>query len=213
MNEYLKKLSAFVLIAIVLSVGYYGTYLPMAKSRLFISTMRKLGSAKSVDDVKNYFSAAFNFPSPIGQEEIVRNGTNSMMNIVQSTNNQAVISQVIDFTKSYYRPIVDRGKGMSFGQDLYVLGIINEAAFLKTKDPKYLADAQFYYERGRELGPNRPQPLLGLFDVYRLEGSVDGTQKIADRILSQWPNDDRTRAELADFLQKVKEFQSKKAGK
>ena len=53
---------------------------------------------------------------------------------------------------------------MSFGQDLYLMGAINETAYAHTGNPAYLAAAQKYYEEGVALGPNRPQSLYGLFD-------------------------------------------------
>ena len=62
---------------------------------------------------------------------------------------------------------------MSFGQDLYLLGAINETAYAHTGNPAYLAAAQRYYEEGVAMGPNRPQSLYGLFDVYRAEGNAE----------------------------------------
>ena len=81
---------------------------------------------------------------------------------------------------------------MSFGQDVYILGMINEIAFLKTKEPKYLQAAEKYFKMGQTLGPKRPQTLYGLLDVYRMSGNIDAFKKIADQVLSQWPDDART---------------------
>jgi hypothetical protein len=92
---------------------------------------------------------------------------------------------------------------MSFEQDMYVMGAMNEFAFVKTKDVKYLNAADYYYSKGLELGPKRPQFLYGMFDIYRIVGDVNNAEKIAGQILSQWPGDDKTRAAFNDFLNKV----------
>jgi hypothetical protein len=92
---------------------------------------------------------------------------------------------------------------MSFGQNLYLLGALNEVALVKTRDPKYLVAAKRYFLMGLERGPKRPQFLYGMFDVYRAEGDVVKTQEIANQILAQWPTDERTRQALAEFLERA----------
>ena len=107
---------------------------------------------------------------------------------------------LVSYLDNYYAPIIANGKGMSFGQDLYLMGAINELAFVHTQNPAYLIAAQKYYEMGVTLGPNRPQCLYGLFDVYRAEGNVASTTAIADRILSNWPTDTSVGTSLQAFL-------------
>lgn len=89
---------------------------------------------------------------------------------------------------------------MSFGQDIYLEGAINEIAFAQTGQPNYLESALTYYREGNALGPNRPQPLYGLFDVYRGMGDATDTQVIGEKILSNWPTDQNVKAALAQFL-------------
>ena len=60
--------------------------------------------------------------------------------------------------------------------------------------------AQKYYEEGVALGPNRPQTLYGLFDVYRAEGNVASTTAIGEKILSNWPTDTSIATGLQSFL-------------
>ena len=105
------------------------------------------------------------------------------------------------FLNSYYDPLLDRGKGMSFGQDLYLEGAVNEIAFVRIGDPTYLAAAQKWYQEGETLGPNRPQPLYGLFDVYRAEGDVSDTISVANKIVANWPSDTRIQQSLVQFIQ------------
>jgi len=207
-----KKPIALLVAALLLFVAYYGTYLPLRKSQAFIMAMRDLRRQQTFEDVRRTLVVPLMMPSPIGQEELVRNVAGVFLNILQGTNDPGTISQIIDFMSRYYQPVVDRGRGMSFGQNLYMLGAMNEVAFIKTKQVRYLEDAKRYYSQGLELGPKRPQPLYGLFDIYRLEGNVEKAKEIHDRILSQWPDDERTQAGLAEFLEKVTEFNAGQSG-
>ena len=191
-NPIVRKTFAVVLSALILGIAYYGSFLPMRNSQIFISTMQHLQSITSVTDLTNALSAPFDAPSPIGQEELVRNSGNVVLGVLQQSDNPEVIGSLMDFMETAYRPIIARGRGMSFEQNLYILGTLNELAFVRTKDPKYFTAAKNYYLQGLALGPKRPQFLYGKFDIYRIEGNVDGVKKIADQILAQWPNDERT---------------------
>ena len=108
-----------------------------------------------------------------------------------------------DYLTSYYDPIITYGRGMSFGQNLYLLGAINELAFVQTKQLVYLQAADTYYNKGHDLGPKRPQFLYGLFDIYRMEGNSDKVKATVDQILAQWPNDTKTRGAYEEYLKKV----------
>ncbi|MEK7507987.1 MAG: hypothetical protein AAB602_02805, partial [Patescibacteria group bacterium] len=188
---------------IVLGVAFYGNFLPLRKSQILIYVLRHLNESKSLEEFKKSLAVPLNFPSPIGQEEAVRNVTNIVVNVVQQTDNPEEIADVISFAESYYKPIIERGAGMSFEQNAYILGTLNELAFMKTKQIKFISAAHNYFEQGLRLGPKRPQFLYGMFDVYRIEGNVEGAQAIARQILEQWPNDERVKLGLEDFLKKV----------
>jgi len=203
MKPLIRKIIAVLAAAFILSVAYYGTYLPMRKSQIFISTLKGLRSAKTIEDLVRALSVPLDAPSPIGQEELVRNTSNIFLNLVQQNDKPDVVSASINFVENHYRPIIDRGRGMSFEQNLYILGVINETAFIKTKEIRYLEAAKNYYIQGSRLGPKRPQFLYGLFDIYRAVGDVENTKKIGEQILSQWPDDERTSKGLSDFLGKT----------
>ncbi len=205
-----RKIAAVVVSLLILGVAYWGNFLPMRKSQLFISAMGSLQAVSSVDNLISTFKVPFNATSPIGQEELVRNSSNVILGVLQQTTDPQIIGNLMDFVETAYHPIVVRGTGMSFEQNLYILGTLNELAFIRTNNSKYFTAAKNYYSQGLILGPKRPQFLYGMFDVYRIEGNVDGVKKIADQILSQWPNDERTRSNYEDFLSKVVTAPAKK---
>lgn len=198
-----QRVAAIIIVAAIFGIAIWGSYMPMRKAQMFITTLQALqtpqGQATSLTDLENKLSVPLNYPSPIGQEELVRNMANSVLSFVQQGGNATDTAALIGYLNSYYDPILNAGKGMSFGQDLYLEGAINEIAFAQTGNPTYLAAAQKWYSEGVALGPNRPQSLYGLFDVYRAENNVSGTLAVGTTILKNWPTDMRVQQAMALF--------------
>lgn len=201
MSDIAKKGIAIVVSALIVGVAYYGSYLPFRKSMRFIHAINTLEQARSLEEFETILSQALDYPSPIGQEEVVRNTGNIVMNTIQGGAPSAeTLRELVDFIERYYRPIIDRGRGMSFGQNVYLLGLINQIAYIQTQQVPYLQAAKEYYEMGYELGPKRPEILYGLFDVYRIIGDREKVSAITEQILKQWPNDERIKAFYRDFV-------------
>jgi len=197
------RVVAVIIVAAILGIALYGSYLPMRKAQMFIATLQGLqtqqGQATSLQDLENKLSTPLDYPSPIGQEELVRNMANSVLSFVQQGGDTTSTAALISFLDSYYDPILNAGKGMSFSQDLYLEGAVNEIAFAQTGNPTYLIAAQKWYQEGVTLGPNRPQSLYGLFDVYRAESDASGTIAVGTTILHNWPTDTNVQQAMAVF--------------
>ena len=161
-----------------------------------------MGQMTSVAEVEQAFEIPFSIPSPIGHEEIVRHFSSLILSTVQrfGPEQTSATVELVNHAVESFRPNLDRQRGMSFNQNLYVLGSLNQVAFLQTKDAKYLEEAKKYYLLGHELSPKRPQFLYGLFDLYRIEGDVEKTTEVTNQILSLWPNDERTKKLFGEFL-------------
>ena len=202
MNRTSKEIIAVVVSLFLIFIAWYGSYLPMRKAEIYISTLQGMQTnpVSTLGDLEKRISAPLNYYSPIGQEELVRNMANSVLGFVQQSQDATSTAELIRFTKSYFDPIIARGKGMSFGQDIYLMGAINEMAYTKTGDKTYLEDARKYYLEGQTLGPNRPQPLYGLFDVYRMGGDVADAEAIGKKILTNWPTDQNVQQGLAQLV-------------
>jgi hypothetical protein len=198
-----QRVAAIIIVAAIFGVAAWGSYMPMRKAQMFITTLQGLqtqqGQATSLQDLENKLSAPLDYPAPIGQEELVRNMANSVLSFVQQSTDATSTGALIGYLNGYYNPILNAGKGMSFGQDLYIEGAINEISFAQTGDPTYLIAAQKWYTEGVALGPNRPQSLYGLFDVYRAESDTTGTIAIGSTILRNWPTDTRIQQAMAVF--------------
>ena len=199
----IKKIIGIIAVFIVAALGYYGSYLPLRKSKLFIVALQRAGSIRSFAELQETFATPLATPSPIGQEELVRNLASTVLGLMsQDATSPELTEKLLEYVQDYYDPIVSRGKGMSFSQNHYLLGIMNEIAFVKTNELSYINQAKKYFTAGHERGPTRPQSLYGLFDVYRALGEVEAAKAIGEQILDQWPDDERTREILGDFLQK-----------
>jgi hypothetical protein len=213
MNRNTKQVIAVIASLLILTVAAYGSYFPMRKAQMFIATLQGLQSSpvSSLDELKSRLSVPLDYSSPIGQEELVRNTANNILSFVSQSADPTSTAELVSFLNSYYDPIITPGKGMSFGQDLYLMGAINEIAYVHVGNPAYLSDAQKYYEEGVALGPNRPQTLYGLFDVYRAEGNVASTTAVGEKILSNWPTDTSIATSLRTFLEGTSSVSSSSA--
>lgn len=187
-----KPLIALCGTAGLLWLIYYGSYLPLKKSEAYIVALRNMANFKSLDEFQGGFGTAIDKPSPIGHEELVRNLGSTGINIInQNRGNPQLVAAMVDYVESYYIPLIESGRGMSFTQNLYLLGNMNQFAFLHTRNPAYIAKAESYFKKGLEYGPRRPQFLYGLFDVYRMQGKIPEALGIGERILDLWPKDTR----------------------
>jgi hypothetical protein len=195
MNATPKKFISILASAFIAFMIFYGSYLPYRKSRDFIRSLQI--RVTSLQDFFDTFSVPLDEISPVGQEEIVRNLGSSVLGIVQNSNGQPeLMKAAIDYLNNYYTPIISSDRGLNFGQDLFILGSINEVAFNKTNDPTYLLKAKEYYLRGLEHGPKRPQFLYGAFSVYLQSGDIANALRIGNQIMAQWPTDARMAATL-----------------
>jgi hypothetical protein len=214
MTPLAKKISAVVAVIALAFLAYYGTFLPFQKSTRFIATVRSMGGVRSVEDFEQMFAAVLRIPSPIGQEELVRNMATEVTGFVSRGATQpAIEEELVRFVEEFFAPIVARGKGMSFGQDLYILGTLNRLVYWHTKKPHYLDAAERYYAKGVELGPNRPQPLQGLLDVAILKNDAERAKLVAERIYTLWPTDSRIEAVLQAIQVATSSLPSTNAGK
>ncbi len=199
MDPFLKKNIALAAGILLVIAAYAGNYLPLRKSMAFINANREVAGVSGLNELLDLLAEPLKMSSPIGQQELTRNTANMVYNLIRSENgkNPAITQALTGFVNEYYEPILQKDRGMSFGQDLYILGLMNEAAAIQTRDGKYADAAQAVFERGLELSPNRPQDLQGLLDIYRIKGELQNAKRIAEQILRNWPDDKKTRDMLA----------------
>ncbi|MFH0890886.1 MAG: hypothetical protein V1856_02550 [Candidatus Liptonbacteria bacterium] len=200
MDQSLKQIIAIFFGIIILSIGFYGNFLPWAKSSSYVRASQEATSATSLEQLEKIIQPPLDMPSPIGQPELVRNLANSLMNVIRSNTDQELIDRCLKLMAKYYSPIIEWGKGMSFGQDLYIVGIIHETAAIQSQNAAYLDIAEQAFLTGVGESPNRPQHLYGLLDVYKMKQDGDRFKGVADKILENWPQDEKTRKLVEELV-------------
>jgi len=205
MNQLPKQIIAISTSFFILVMIFYGSYLPYKKSKTFISSLNQLKTTqiKSFDEFDKIISSSLKINSPIGQEELIRQFLSIFPGFINQNENPEVIDVLVKYIKTYADPILNRGKGLSFNQDLYLATNLYLTAYQKTKDKKYLDEAKKYAELSYSLGPKRPQALYILFDIYRLENNIEKAKEIGAQILTYWPEDESVK-EVYDELLKNK---------
>ncbi len=201
MNDAFKKTLSILIALFLLFVAYYGSYLPYQKSSSYIEALREGARIRDWQSFTEVFSVPLDTPSPVGQEELVRNLGNSVVNLLEQNKDPRLVAAAFQYLDRYYTRIIDSGRGMNFTQNLYILGVANELAYRNTREVSYLGAAQHYYEEGLRLSPTRPQFLYGLLGLYQQIGDTQKAKAIAEQIVRQWPGDIRTR-EIFDKLNK-----------
>ncbi len=208
MSSAVKRLVALAASVAVIGVAYYGSYLPMRKSQEFIKGMRTVNApTTTIGSFREVFTGVLAIPSPIGQEELVRHLVSSITPYLSNEKNKEVLPAIVQFAEENYRSIMDRGTGMSFTQNIFVLATMYQTAFVRTGDVRYLEAAKQNYLRGIALAPKRPQFLYGLFDVYRMLGDRAGVLEMQEKIVENWPDDDRVAPATDEFLRRLDEFE------
>jgi len=204
MNQLPKQIIAISVSFFILVMIFYGSYLPYKKSKTFIDSLNQLKTTqiKSFEQLDNIVSSSLKINSPIGQEELVRQFLGIFTGFISQNENPEVIDVLVKYIKTYSDPILNRGKGLSFNQDLYLAIRLYLTAYEKTKDQKYLDEAKKYAELSYSLGPKRPQVLYSLFDIYRLENNMEKAKEIGNQILNYWPDDENVKEAYDELLKK-----------
>ena len=198
----IKQAIALFVTVFILGIAYYGNYLPLRKSESFIEATRQIGSARSLNQFQAIMAVPLDGPSPIGQEELVRNLASFVTDILRSPSGRDphLTEAILTYLYKYYDPIIKHGTGMSFEQNLYVLGLANQLAYVQTHEDRYLKDSENFYLMGNQLAPKRPQPLYGLFDIYRLSNNIGKAKEVSIQILKLWPEDTQVRTVLGQIM-------------
>jgi tetratricopeptide (TPR) repeat protein len=202
MNQLPKQIIAISVSFFILVMIFYGSYLPYKKSKTFISSLGRLrvGMIRDFNQLDKVVSSPLKINSPIGQEELIRQFLEIFSNLINQNKDPEVVGVLVKYIEAYANPILNKGKGLSFNQDLYLTIKLYLTAYEKTQDKKYLDQAKKYAELSYFLGPKRPQALYFLFDVYRLENNIEKAKKIGEEILTYWPEDEIVRKEYEELL-------------
>lgn len=202
MKPELKQIIAIFGLIFILTMIFYGSYLPYQKSKSFISAMQAFqrGEIKNIDDFFKNASKPLDTKSPIGQEEITKQFVNYFSGLISQNNNSQITDFLMNYIKKYYEPILEKGRALSFNQYLYSVATLNLTAYNQTKNENYFKEAKKYFELSYGLAPKRPQSLYGMFDICQIEKNKECIKKFGEEILSYW--DDPEVKKIINSLEK-----------
>lgn len=199
------------IIALVISIGvvvgaYFGSYLPLRKSQMFIETHMNAPKVRSLQDFTAMFDKVLGFYSPVGQDEIVANYLGTVNGIIGQQSEEKIIRALVLQAEAYTRPIIESEKGLNLSQTMVSMGMVYKTAAGKLNDRAYFEKAVKVFENGLSYSPHRPIFLYNLFELYYAVGDKENTKKIGERILMDWPQEEKVR----DIMKALKEEHGKK---
>ncbi|MEK7635640.1 MAG: hypothetical protein AAB405_00955 [Patescibacteria group bacterium] len=172
-----------LIISAVLSI-YFGSLLPLTRSRRFIIALGSASSVKTMNDFQKNFDNAFKFYSPVGDEEMAKFlGTDILRAVSQKEQSEAASRFLVNYIESYlFKDNV---------RHLMLLAQMHSVLWQKSGKEEDFKKAEEYYLKAMEIGPKLPPVLYGLLDLERASGNNEKVKKISEIILKYWPEDKR----------------------
>jgi len=180
------------IIAAVLAV-IFGSYQPFAKSQFFIKALRNQNNIKTFDQFKQNFDAAFNSPSQIGDEELAKFLSDSVISLISSQNQAEDVSRAL---VAYIEPHMFRN---DVGQ-LLAYGDMRTVLFRRFHQEADLKKAEETYLQAFAIGPKLPPVLYSLLDLYSIARDAGKFKQTAETVLTYWPDDARLKSALTPVV-------------
>lgn len=185
----IKKIIIFIVIVMVALSIYFGSYLPLKKSQLWISVYRHTPQMQSFEDFKEVFNQPLDFYSPIGRSEELKFFTNEVLTLLKRNPSEPVARQLINYIEEKYQIFFANPDDRNFTKSFVSLGNIYRLLWSMYGQAEDFEKAEYYYQEGLKLSPGRPQFLYSLFDLYISGGDIVRAKEIGDEILEHWPQD------------------------
>jgi len=195
-----RSYSPFIITLSVVMIGLavfsmiFASYLPLRKSQRFIRVLRGMGSVRTVGDFTSTLESALAFPSPVGQEEVVKFAAGNVLEVISQQGQQ----------ENAARKIVDYIEPYMFKNDvrhLLTLAQMYEVLWKHYGHEEDFAKAEYYYRQGLSVNPTIPPLLYGLLSLYNEHRDREKLAEVATTILANWPDDARVQ-QLLFTLQK-----------
>jgi len=187
MTRDLKLIIAFLSTIFMAVLIYFGSLLPLQKSRLYIKAITGSSQIHSVQEFNTLFNRALDFYSPVGHGEAVYAYLNVLVSTMQNIENRQVVEILLKEADKRMEPFLAADKGASYFQNLYTYGLIYELAGTKFKELVYYQKAMSIYETASRHSPGRQNLLYGLFRTNNALGNAEKAGAIAEIIAKYWP--------------------------
>jgi len=197
-NKTMKTSITEKIIIMMLMLGsllaiYFGSYLPFMKAQKYIFLSNSIRNIKTFEQFKEMSQSLFDFRSPIGQEEAVRFFSREVLTMIRNPDQPEQVSrELAKLLEPYY--FRNNVRHLSNMGEIYAL------LWGKYKTEEDFAQAEFYFLKVLEIGPDLPPPLYTLFELYKLHGDTQKMKEIGERIVTNWPED----AGVRQLIQSIK---------
>ncbi|MGC9603049.1 MAG: tetratricopeptide repeat protein [Minisyncoccia bacterium] len=196
MRSSLKYILAGVLIIAAVFATVRGSLQPFTKAQLFIKGLKNLSSVKTLDDFTAQFDAVFNYPSPVGNEEVAKFLSDQVTSIVSQQSQPEDVSRVL---VSYMESHISQNDLLSLFTIAHFHAILWQR-FHRTED---YSQAEQALKRALSIGPEVPPVLYSLASLYASGGDRVKFVQTAQTILSYWPDDTQLKSTLANLASPV----------
>jgi tetratricopeptide (TPR) repeat protein len=184
----LKYTTALISTIIILTLLYFGAFLPLRKAQLYINAVRGASEIRSVQEFNKLFDGVLDFYSPVGHGEVAYAYLNVLINATQNQQDSVIVEILLKEADRLMEPIIKADKGPAYFQALYSYGLLYELAANKFKDNGYFQKAADIYEIAYKHSPGRPTLLYGIFRTNYALGNVEKVKKITEIIARSFPN-------------------------
>ncbi|RJQ29360.1 hypothetical protein C4565_02170 [Candidatus Parcubacteria bacterium] len=177
----------FALLCVILAILsiIYGALKPYKKASAYVDAVK--AESATVQEFVNLFKYALDYPSPIGQDEMIRFVSNDISNVIAGGKNDEIVAQtLVDFLHQYADPKIESGVGMNYTQLVMMLGTIHTNMWNQYNSVEDYDKAVTYFVRGYNINPDRPQFLIGLLELYQATGDQEKADKIQEHIKELW---------------------------
>ncbi|MFA5098681.1 MAG: hypothetical protein WC461_00480 [Candidatus Paceibacterota bacterium] len=189
MYKILLKQFIIIIFIILTIIGIVlGAILPWGKAQAYINTLTDMQSGRTytAEQFENQVGGVFNFYSPIGQEEVVKFFSSDILGVITQSGFQEPTAR---FLVNY----IDKYLFNNNVRHLIMGGVFNETLWRFSGSEEDYKKSEEYFKKAYTIGPNLPPVLYNLFDLYRLKGDKENTEKIGEEILNYWPDDSNVR--------------------
>lgn len=196
MNITTKNIIIWILIALTFTGMYFGVYLPWRKARLLIRTFSILNGGSTLEQFQSSFGYMLDFYSPVGQDEAISNYLNGVIRVMNDQDEPEIIAALAKDAEERMRPVLQKGSGFSFSQNIFNLATVYRLAAVKLQSEEYYNKSLAMFERGLDASPNRKMFLYGLLDLYLIGSQNDKARELGEYILTIWPDDEKIKEVL-----------------
>jgi len=180
-------LSPLLIIASLLGM-YFGAFLPLKKSQLFIEAYSVFNSQPTLQGLEESFNKALDFYSPVGQEEERRYLGSRLLSLFTKQIPEPVAGELVRYYESKFDFENEKNGGLNWTQNILILGNLRQAVWEIFKSDKDYQKAEEYYLKGLKLSPTRPQFLYGLQQLYKSKSETEKERQTTEKINALWPN-------------------------